>query len=474
MNLEQRIEHRLEQKLTPQLILNLKLLSLPLQELKQTIEQELQLNPVLEEAEEPSVEEEASDETLTSLLSESDLQASSDEFTPSELLPSDSDDAIFISTSQSGEVPALGPGFDEETLSFSSGQALRESLLPKLLAELPLEDAPVAEQVLDYLDDDGRLILSEQELLDTLKVKEDQLQRILKTLRRLPPGGIGCSTTREVLLMQLQLHGVPPDSVEYRLVSEGWEMLLEGQYSKLAQLLQGSQHQVQEALKRLKKVPLDPRPGRYFLNTPTTYISPEFSIEWQGERLAAISQDDPIPRIRIAKRYREILQNPKAYPPEEVNFARQKVKNALMLLKAIESRRRLMRRLVELILQTQQEFFLHGGKFLKPATLKEAARQLGVSPSTLSRAIAGKYIETHFGIFPLKYFFKTGKAGRARTGIKERIKEIIESEDKTSPISDEELCTQLGKEGMEISRRTVAKYRTELGIPPAALRRRAD
>lgn len=462
MNLEQRPEHRLEQKLNAQLILNLKLLQLPFQELQQTIELELQENPALEMVETSG---DTSDEIVDT--SGDTSLPDTDEFDLAELLPPDfwdtpgpSPSSDIIETSGDTSLPA--------ELTPDNSSTLRDTLLPKLLAQLPSQDAPVAERLLEFLDEDGRLTSSEHDLLVLLGVAEEQLQRILKVLRGIPPGGIGCRTTREILLTQLELNGIPRDALQYKLLSEGWEMLLHPRKKQLRRLGPITVDELRQALRAIKF--LDPRPARQFTDTTPDYVRPDFSIQWSGDTLIPVPQDESLPRLRVAKQFLEMVQHPKDYHLEQVRFAREKVKNALMLLKALESRRRLLRRLMELLLNTQKQFFLYGGQFLKPATLSQTAVELGVSPSTISRAIAGKYIETPFGIFPLKNFFKTGKSDRARTSIKEKIRELIEAEDKDHPLSDDNICSLLAQQGIKISRRTVAKYRAELGIPPAHIR----
>ncbi len=471
MNFEQRPEQRLEHRLNAQLILNLKLLALPIQELSATIELALEHNPALEQSEQPLTEQESftlSNEPATMETEPIPVHqdpATGEEFTLTELLPPDG------WTTPSPDTPVD----TDDDLLFSEGTegsyTRRDALLPLLLAELPPEDSIVAEQVIEWLDDDGRLTVSDPELAEVLGASQDQIQRILTALKRIPPGGIGCQTTREILLTQLELKGTPKTATEYRLISEAWEMLLHHHTNKLTVLLGVNEKEIQQSVDKI--LLLDPRPARQFTSTVTPYVLPDFSIEWQGDRLIAVVCDDRIPRLRVAKHYLDIVQNPRNYSLEEVRFAREKVQNGLMFLRAVESRRNLMRRLVELILQRQKEFFLNGRGFLKPATLKQAAQELDVNPSTISRAIAGKYIETPFGIFPVKEFFQSGKGGLSRQSIKQKIKVLIETENKTQPITDEHICSSLALQGIKISRRTVAKYRSELGIPGSEERRRS-
>ncbi|MGQ9708631.1 MAG: RNA polymerase factor sigma-54 [bacterium] len=480
MNLEQRPEHRLEQKLNAQLILNLKLLTLPINELEQLIEDALEHNPALEQADEPldyGVEgfgPELGSEPVDSLpsgknpLTPADQPAekenSFDEFNLSELLPQDAWENPVLPAQTPADETSLADTAPNQTLT------LRDTLLPRLLAELNPEDAQIAEQVIEWLNPDGYLIVSEQELTEAIGAQPKQVQRVLSTLHRIPPGGIGCHDARQALLIQLELKGVATSALEYRLLSEAWETLRVKNIPKLAKLLGVTVQEVQQALSKI--LTLDPRPARKFTETVTPYVIPDFSIEWHDNQMVAVLQDDRIPRLRLAKRFLDIIQDPGNYSRDQVQFAREKVKNGLMFLKAIESRRRLLCRLARLILEQQQEFFIRGPHFLKPVTLRQAALELGVSPSTVSRALSGKYIETPFGIFEMKYFFQAGKDGLSRTSIKQKIQTIVENEDKKSkPLSDEEIGAQLKEQGIVISRRAVAKYRAELGIPSSEERR---
>jgi len=210
---------------------------------------------------------------------------------------------------------------------------------------------------------------------------------------------------------------------------------------------------------------LETRPARCFAPGTPDYVSPDFSVEWRDDTLVASANDERFPRLRLSQRYVEVLRNPEDYAPEQVQFARDKLQRALMFLRGIESRRRTLKRLVDLIIEEQRDFFLHGRQYMKSATLKQAASVLGVHASTVSRAIAGKYLETDQGIFPFSYFFKVGAGDTSRTSIKQKVKMIIDAEDKQNPLSDDELCARLKLESIRVSRRTVAKYRAELGMP---------
>jgi RNA polymerase sigma-54 factor len=305
--------------------------------------------------------------------------------------------------------------------------------------------------------------MSDEEVAQQQGVDAERVRSILYAIQRLEPGGIACHDRRESFLVQLELADADPACLERKLLTEYWELLMKKQTARIAKLCGVTEDEVRRAVMRL--LTLETRPARGFAPGTPDYISPDFSVEWQGDTLVASANDERFPRLRLSQRYVEILKNPKASAPEQVQFAREKLQRALMFLRGIESRRRTLKRLVDLIIDEQRDFFVHGKQHLKSATLKRAADVIGVHASTVSRAIAGKYLETDQGIFPFSYFFKAGAGVTSRTSIKQKIQMIVDAEDKQNPLSDDEVCAKLKLERINISRRTVAKYRAELGVP---------
>ena len=471
------LKQQLEMRLTPQLILQMQLLQVSALDLEQMVREEMEKNPALEESDgSPGTPEadvvasisEPAPEATASLPAESapapetnetQIETSpGEEYTINELMPDD------------GWSPAAyaGTGTDDDQssaaeLAVGPAQSLVECLMPHLRSVLSEEDARVAEFIIESLDDDGFLTMSDEEVAQQQGVDVDHLRSILYAIQRLEPGGIACHDPRESLLVQLELADADPASLERKLLTDHWDLLVKKQTARIAKLCGVSEDDVRRAVQRL--LPLETRPARCFAPGTPDYVSPDFSVEWQGDTLVASANDERFPRLRLSQRYVEILKSPKSYAPEQVQFAREKLQRALMFLKGIESRRRTLKRLVELIIEQQHDFFLHGKQHLRPATLKQAADIIGVHASTVSRAIAGKYLETYQGIFPFGYFFKAGAGDKSRTSIKQKIQAIVEAEDKQSPLSDDEICSKLKIEQISISRRTVAKYRAELGVP---------
>lgn len=470
------LKQQLEMRLTPQLILQMKLLQVSALDLEQMVREEMEKNPALEESDgSPATPEAEANALIPEPVSQATTPLPSEnapapqtnetsietkpgeEYTISELMPDDGwSPAAYKDASADDETSAA-------ELAAGPEQSLVECLMPHLRSVLNEDDARVAEFIVESLDDDGFLTMTEEEIAAQQGVGVDLVKSILYVIQRLEPGGIGCHDRRESFLVQLELAGVDPASLERKLLTDYWDLLMKKQTAKIAKLCGVSEDEVRRAVQPLLN--LETRPARCFAPGAPGYVSPDFSVEWQGDKLVANANDERFPRLRLSQRYVEILKSPKDYSSEQVQFAREKLQRALMFLKGIESRRRTLKRLVELIIEQQRDFLWRGRQHLKPATLKQAADIIGVHASTVSRAIAGKYLETDQGIFPFNYFFKAGAGDKSRTSIKRKIQVIIDGEDKKSPLSDEDICSRLKLEQISISRRTVAKYRAELGVP---------
>ncbi len=470
------LKQQLEMRLTPQLILQMKLLQVSALDLEHMVREEMEKNPALEESDGSpatpeaeviaSISEPASQVTAplpaesapAPQTNETSIETKpGEEYTINELMPDDGwSPAVYKDSSADDETSAA-------ELAAGPERSLVECLMPHLRSVLSEDDARVAEFIIESLDDDGFLTMTEEEIAAQQEVGVDLVKSILYVVQRLEPGGIACHDRRESFLVQLELAGADPASLERKLLTDHWDLLVKKQTAKIAKLCGVTEDEVRRAVQPLLN--LETRPARSFAPGAPDYVSPDFSVEWRGDTLAASANDERFPRLRLSQRYVEILKSPKDYSPEQVQFAREKLQRALMFLKGIESRRRTLKRLVELIIDQQHDFLLRGRQHLKPATLKQAADIIGVHASTISRAIAGKYLETDQGIFPFGYFFKAGAGDKSRTSIKQKIQAIVDAEDKHHPLSDEEIGSRLKLEEINISRRTVAKYRAELGVP---------
>jgi len=449
-----RQELRLEQRqiITPQLLLNLKLLVLPNLELETLVRNELEQNPALELVTENPEETEKETEIPTEPTLEQQPEKNKEEFDVSDFM---SDDVYSMP-------PEQDSAFDASEITTNPKSSLEDTLLPIVIQHIDEEDATIAKYIIGNLDEDGFLLMPVEEIAQTFHKTPAQVQEIINTVQHIEPGGIGSKNLHEALLFQLEILGYDENSLEVKIIRDYNDLLFKRHYSKIAKALSISENEVSLAILNLKN--LDPRPARRYLFKITEYINPDFIIQWQDDNLRANLNDETFPVLRISPRYREILLSPKQFTPEEVNFARNKLQNAVNLVKAIEARKLLLRRIIDFIINNQKEFFINGKEFIKPIPIKTASESLGIHISTLSRACSGKYVETPVGIYPLKYFFTTGIGEYSRHSLKEKIQNIIKQEDKTKPLTDEEIVLLLKEQNIHLSRRTAAKYREELNI----------
>ncbi len=453
----------LEQRLllTPQLLLNLKLLALPTIELQSLIQHELETNPVLQ-----STEEETEDTILPQEKFISRSRTTSNE-PENRAEPSNTEDYTITDFLQDDitTIPSVSEqkDFDPIETYSTASVSLTDVILPQLRSELDDLETPIAEYIVENLDEDGFLMIDQEEIINAFKIDKSLLNKILNRIQHIDPGGIACKNTQEALLIQLEILGYDKNSIEYKVVHKYYKQMCKKQYLVIAKGCNTTEKNVRDAILNIAQ--LDPKPARRFTQTSPVYVSPDFTVEWREDKLLAFLNDETLPQLRLSRRYQEVLLNPKIYSKEEVNFARTKFNGALMLIKGIESRKRTMRRVMDYILKEQQDFFQRGREFLKPASIQAAGSVLEVHPSTISRAIQGKYVETPFGIFPLRFFFVSGTGDVSRHSLKDKIKQIIDNEDKETPYSDDEISELLKNQGTKISRRTVAKYRDEMRIP---------
>ncbi len=464
-------ELRLEQKLylSPQIILNLRLLALPALELECVLREEMEKNPSLEEV--PEAGEEFEEE-----VKKKGEERKDDEFDWTDLLPEG------IQEGGSGFRGVTSTSDESYEFSLPAGRSPVEAVLEMVRARLKAEDLVYAEYILQNLDEDGFLLITKEELKENLGISDEKLAQILEVIQSIEPGGIASSNHQEAFLAQLKRLGWTNESLEYQIVSSFYESWLKLDFKTLARRLRVKVEFARRAVENLKV--LEMRPLRLYDNLQANYIEPDFVLTIEGEKLVINFRDENIPNLRISPYYRDILRNPKAFSQEEVEFAREKVRSALLFIKAIEERKAILKRVVEYIVDKQKRFFWEGEAGLIPLTIKDCARDLGYHPSKIYRALQRKYLSTPTGIFPLKKFFARGlrpsfaegmgEALRSREGVKVRIKELLAVEDPNSPLSDEEIARRLAKEGVSISRRTVVKYRQELKIPSSRQRQRSQ
>ena len=323
--------------------------------------------------------------------------------------------------------------------------------------------------------DDGYLdaSVSLETVARNFEVDVETVEKVLKKIQHLDPTGVGSRDLRECLMVQLEEKG-QTDSLAYIILRDHFEDFKNKRFQKILTELQIDRDTLQEAIDQIVK--LNPKPGEGVFDARTNYIVPDFIVEKVGDEFIVSLNDWNIPPLRISNTYKKMLLNKSNIDKETKQYIRKKVESARWFINSIYQRKITMLKVMEAIVQKQREFFEKGPEYIKPLIMREIADMIGMDISTVSRVANGKYVQTDFGVFELKYFFnerienEDGEEISTRR-IKNRIKEIIEQEDHHKPLSDEKISAMLKKEGFPIARRTVAKYREQLGIPVARLRR---
>jgi RNA polymerase sigma-54 factor len=493
LQLSQRLTQSLV--LAPQLQQSLALLQAPTLELKALVEQELQQNPVLEEALAPEGElaeredRETPKETEPPDLSEppADLNADpASEKAGGELM--DDFQAEFERLVQLDQewrdhfaqtnLPSHASAEDEEKRQFMfdslvAGTSLQEVLLEQVRESPLTEDQwPVAEFIIGNIDENGRLAATEEELAQTTGLPAEKVLAVLKVIQAFDPPGVGARTLRECLLLQLERTG-QQNTLDYRIVNEFMEALGKRRIPEIARGTGASLDEVQEALKRIGR--LEPHPGRAFLPDNDQYILPEVFVHRNGDDFVVSTNNEHIPHLRISNTYKDLMAQGNN-SAEVRDYIRDKIRAGKFLIKSLHQRQQTILNIAKEIVRRQHEFMEKGVACLKPLTMVQVAQVVGVHETTVSRAVSGKYMQTPQGIFEMKYFFTAGIQtaagdGLSNTSVKDMIAEIFKKEDTTKPLSDQEVVAMLQAKGIAIARRTVAKYRTELNILPSNLRK---
>jgi RNA polymerase sigma-54 factor len=481
-----RLELRLQQKLimTPQLQQAIRLLQLSRMELSQTVSQELTENPVLEEETAPDVPEEDIP------LGEEGAQAKVEADTPeADGAESESLDRLEFNWDSYFDQDDVGAGkqadyitaSSEEMPSYEQTLTRPVSLVDHLLWQLGVvsvteEERRIGETIIGNLDDDGYLRVPLEELSTTVGCPLAQVERVLKIVQTFDPVGVGARDLRECLLIQTRQLGLQGSLVE-SIITHHLPDLEKKRYPAVAKALNVTPEEVYHASKVIEH--LEPKPGRPFGATDNLYIIPDvFVVKIEG-KYAVLLNDDGLPRLRINAYYRKLLKAKVQSGDPTKAYLEDKLRSALWLIRSIEQRNRTIVRVADSIVRFQQEFFDKGVNYLKPLILKQVAEDIAMHESTISRVTANKYMFTPQGIFELKYFFnssisRVNGAGEdhSSVSVRERIRHLVAEEDPRHPLTDHQLVERLSGEQIAIARRTVAKYRSWLRIPPASKRKR--
>ena len=482
-----------ELRANPRLYQAMDMLYMPLLDLQQHLKQELLQNPFLEMMED---DEDEIDESASVELEE---QQSVDNEPPEEGLPKEEreDDSrweeILLDGMESGGMPE--PADDREPYERVTveSRGLDDHLRDQIaLLDLSERDRLLAEEFIGNINEDGYLAAALDEIVRGINdvivraaetedeereiplFNEGDALRMLTVMQALDPAGIAARDLKECLILQLPAAGLTGSLAE-RIVHEAFPELIGHKWVDISRKLICTPTEAQAAADALAR--LNPKPGRAFSESGGNYIVPDLIVDKIDGEYLVFTNDHNLPRLRLSKSYQDIARDKKRYDAEHKEFITSRLSAAQWLIQAIEQRRQTMLKVMHFIVDRQRDFFEKGVQGLKPLTLREVADAIGMHESTISRVTNEKFAQTPRGVLPLKFFFSSGLKSAdgedvSARGIKATIQKLVGAEDSRSPLTDDAIVKLLGKDGLKIARRTVAKYRDELGILKAQMRKR--
>lgn len=482
--LKQRLQQKLLQKLSPQQIQVIKLLEIPTMLLEQRIKKELEENPILEEGEEIDDIHDQQDEEIT----EDDISKNDDEFTLDDYLNDEDIPSYRLNANNTSKDDK------HEDIPFSVGVSFHEHLESQLgLRVLTEKQQELAKYIIGNIDEDGYLRRKLSAIADDIafslgiETNEDELEQLLYIIHDFDPAGVGARDLQECLLLQINAKDqtIPEVALARKILKYHFDEFTRKHYDKIASKLDLEDEQLKEGIDEILK--LNPKPGGSFqdpTNLSIQHIIPDFILDLVDGDFQLSLNSRNVPELRISREYSEMIEtyshnrnNASRQDKDAMAFVKQKIDSARWFIDAIKQRQNTLMATMQALIEYQREFFKEGDETkLRPMILKDIAEKTGLDISTISRVANSKYIQTHFGIFPLKFFFSEGMQNDAgeevsTKEIKKILQECIEVENKRKPITDEKLMEVLQQKGYPIARRTVAKYREQLGIPVARLRK---
>ena len=467
--LKQGLELKQTQKLSPLQIQTIKLIELPIQELGQRIRKEIEENPVLDE-EQPT---ESEVEEVPREVSLSDYKE--DDSIPSYRLRSDN-----------YNVKDERPQYSTFSVKESFTQSLQEQLGYRNLTE---HQYAVGSFIIGSLDDDGYLRRSIDSIVDdiilhaNIDTDEEEVLSMLKVIQEFEPAGIGARDLRECLLLQIKnLHKSPEVENAAKILKNHFNEFTSKHFQKIMSRMGISEDELKAAIAKIVK--LNPSPGGQIddsYSDQAQQIVPDFILEYVDGELRLSMPRFSIPELKVNRKYADILMeaanSSEREKKEAATFVKKKLDSAKWFVEAIKQRHNTLSNTMQAILDYQRDYFIDGDEAnLKPMVLKDIAEMTGFDISTISRVVNSKYIETHFGIYSLKYFFSEGLENKdgeevSTRELKKALQECVDNENKHKPLTDDELVAKMSEKGYKVARRTIAKYRDQLGIPKARLRK---
>jgi RNA polymerase sigma-54 factor len=489
-----------EMKINPRLYQAMDLLYMPLLDLQQHLKQELLNNPFLEMAESDVEENDAIDKEKEKEKEEDD--------------EIDWEEILLNGFEAGGRREEYEEREYYEPVSVAS-RDLADHLHDQLtLLRLSDRDLLLGEEIIGNINDEGYLACPLEEVVESLNefLQEngsewgageselepytiEQVSEMLKLIQSFDPPGVGARDLRECILLQLRdgaaqqlvstqnwIEATPSEveeqlaeSLAFRIVRDHFEQLINHRWSEISKDLSITPRDVQDAADEIAK--LDPKPGLKYGSHDDNYITPDLVVEKIGGDYLVFLNDTNLPRLKLSKTYRDIAKDKKKFAGENKEFISNKLNSANWMIQAIEQRRQTMLKVMNFIVDRQRDFFERGVQYLKPLTLREVAEVIDMHESTVSRVTNEKYVQTPRGVFPLKFFFSSGLSTASgeevsARGIKAQIQKLVSEEDPGKPLTDQAIVNILKNEGIQIARRTVAKYRDQLGILSARMRKR--
>ena len=465
--IEQKLTIKQQQKLSPLQIQTIKLIELPVQELEQRIRKEMEENPVLDDTPQESNDDETPRDVSLSEINEDDP-------TPS----------------YKYHVNNYGKDERPQYNTFSVKQSFTQSLMEQMgFRNLDKHQQMVATFLIGSLDDDGYLRRDIESLVDdmafraNIETDEEEVLSILKIIQEFEPAGVGARDLRECLLIQLRGLKQTDDVVDATTILTDWFSEFSNRhFHKIMNRLNMSEERMKAAMARIVK--LNPAPGGQVddsYNDQAQQIVPDFVLDYVDGQLRLSMPRFSIPEIRVNRKYADLLMeaanSSERQKKEAATFVKQKMDSAKWFVEALKQRHNTLQNTMQAIIDYQRDYFIDGDEAnLKPMVLKDIAEKTGFDISTISRVVNSKYIETHFGIFPLKYFFSEGLENQegeevSTRELKKVLQECVDGEDKHKPLTDDQLVSEMEKRGYKVARRTIAKYRDQLGIAKARLRK---
>jgi RNA polymerase sigma-54 factor len=461
---------RLSQRLilTPSLQQAIKLLPLTTLELAEVLEQEVMENPLLEEV--PLEEKLSTDEIANQEATEQQEKEDPLKEIEVEKFFEDYFDDGAERRSRPSEVPEMPPIENTLTAATDLYDHLLWQLHMSVSDELTVE---IAEAVIHNLDEDGMLRASLDEVANMGPFPREEVEKALGVVQSFDPPGVAARDVSECLRLQLHhlgLEGSPADV----MVRDHMKQLQSHQYAEIGRQMGLPPDEVSHHVEIIKG--LDPKPGIKYSPDRSTYILPDVFVVKEGDEYKIVLNDDGLPKLRISPTYRRMLEEKEPGSEETRNYVKDKLRSALWLLKSVDQRQRTIYKVAESIVRHQRAFLDHGITHLRPLVLRDVATDIGMHESTVSRVVANKYMHTPRGVYELRFFFHSGitsSMGEAISSvtIKDRIRKMIDEEDAVRPLSDSRIAEVLEADGLPLARRTVAKYREELRIPPSNLRK---